>query len=118
MKELILRYFDAFANLYGIIPMKRAYRIIEKQNPELNLTKEQFAEIANDINTDRKYYVIWSEEEVYDENTVDAQLFEKLLIAEYVLLLGDPEDYERLKFEQGDRSFYVPEKEELLKYED
>ena len=39
MKELILRYFDAFANLYGIIPMKRAYRIIEKQNPEFNLTK-------------------------------------------------------------------------------
>ena len=49
MKELILRYFDAFANLYGIIPMKRAYRIIEKQNPELNLTKEQFAEIVNEF---------------------------------------------------------------------
>ena len=47
MKELILRYFDAFANLYGIIPIKRAYRIIEKQNPELNLTKEQFAKIVN-----------------------------------------------------------------------
>jgi len=30
MKELILRYFDAFSNLYGIIPMKRACRIIEK----------------------------------------------------------------------------------------
>ena len=34
LKDLILKYFDAFANLYGIIPMKRAYRIIEKQNPE------------------------------------------------------------------------------------
>ena len=49
MKDLILRYFDAFANLYGIIPIKRAYRIIEKQNPELNLTKEQFAEIVNEL---------------------------------------------------------------------
>ena len=45
LKDLILKYFDAFANLYGIIPMKRAYRIIEKQNPELELTKEQFADV-------------------------------------------------------------------------
>jgi len=118
MKELILRYFDAFANLYGIIPIKRAYRIIEKQNPELNLTKEQFAEIVNEFDFPDKYYVIWSEEEVYDENADDAPLFDKLLIAEYVLTLGDTEDYERLKFEQGDRPFYVPEKDELLKYED
>ena len=57
MKELILRYFDAFANLYGIIPIKRAYRIIEKQNPELNLTKEQFAEIVNEFDFPDKYYV-------------------------------------------------------------
>ena len=118
MKELILRYFDAFANLYGIIPIKRAYRIIEKQNPELNLTKEQFAEIVNEFDFPDKYYVIWSEEEVYDENADDAPLFDKLLIAEYVLTFGDPEDYERLKFEQGDRPFYVPEKDELLKYAD
>ena len=55
MKELILRYFDAFSNLYGIIPMKRAYRIIEKQNPELNLTKEQFAEIVNEFDFPDKY---------------------------------------------------------------
>lgn len=118
MKDLILKYFDAFANLYGIIPMKRAYRIIEKQNPELNLTKEQFAEIVNGINTDRKYYVIWSEEEVYDENAIALDCFEKLLIAEYIIAFGDPEDYEKLVFEQGDRPFYVPEKDELLKYED
>lgn len=118
MKDLILRYFDAFSNLYGIIPMKRAYRIIEKQNPELDLTKEQFAEIVNDINTDQKYYVIWSEEEVYDEDAEETDLFNKLLIAEYVLTFGDSEDYEKLVFEQGDRPFYVPDKDELLKYED
>lgn len=118
MKDLILRYFDAFANLYGIIPMKRAYRIIEKQNPELNLTKEKFAEIVNELNFPDKYYVIWSEEEVYDENADDADLFDKLLIAEYILTFGDPEDYENLVFEQADRPFYVPQKDELLKYED
>ena len=118
MKELILRYFDAFANLYGIIPIKNAYRIIEKQNPELNLTKEQFTEIVNEFDFPDKYYVIWSEEEVYDENADEVNLFDKMLIADYVLTFGDPEDYEKLVFEQGDRPFYVPEKDELLKYED
>ena len=118
MKDLILRYFDAFSNLYGIIPMKRAYRIIEKQNPELNLTKEQFAEIVGELDFPDKYYVIWSEEEVYDENADESDVLDRILIAHYVLTFGDPEDYERLKFEQGDRPFYVPPKEELLKYED
>lgn len=118
MKDLILRYFDAFANLYGIIPMKRAYRIIERQNPELNLTKESFAEIINDLDFPDVHYVVWSEEEVYDENADEPDLFDKLLIADYVITFGDPEDYEHLKFEQGDRPFYVPEKDELLKYED
>lgn len=118
MKDLILRYFDAFSNLYGIIPMRRAYRIIEKQNPELNLTKEQFAEIVGKLDFPDKYYVIWSEEEVYDENADKSDVLDRILIADYVLTFGDPEDYERLKFEQGNRPFYVPEKEELLKYED
>ena len=118
LKDLILKYFDAFANLYGIIPMKRAYRIIEKQNPELNLTKEQFAKIVNTLNIDGKYYVIWSEEEVHNEEAEDCDLFEKLLIADYILTFGDPEDYEKLVCEQADRPYYVPEKNELLKYAD
>ena len=118
IKDLILQYFDAFANLYGIIPMKKAYRIIEKQNPELKLTKEQFAEIVNTLNIDGKYYDILSEDQVYDENAEDCDLFDKLLMAEYIWAFGDPENYEKLVYEQGDRPFYVPDKDELLKYED
>lgn len=98
--------------------MKRAYRIIEKQNPELNLTKEVFAEIINSLDFSDKHYVIWSEDEIYGENADETDLFGKSLIAEYVITFGDPEDYEKLIFEQGDRPFYVPERNELLKYED
>ncbi len=118
MKELIFKYFDAFSNLYGIIPMKKAYRIIEKQNPELEITKEKFSEIVNSMNFPDKHYVIWSEEEVYDENAEDCPVLDKLLIAEYAIMFGDSKDYDALVLEQGDRPFYVPEKEELLKYED
>lgn len=98
--------------------MKRAYRIIEKQNPELNLTKERFTEIVNGLDFSDKHYVIWSEKEVYDEKADETGLFDKLLIADYIIIFGDPEDYEKLKFEQGDNPFYVPDKDELLKYED
>ena len=89
MKDLISRYFEAFANLYGIIPMKRAYRIIEKQNPELNLTKEKFAEIVNGLEIPDFYYVIWSEREVYGENADEADLFDKFLIADYIITFGE-----------------------------
>lgn len=61
---------------------------------------------------------IWSEREVYGENADEADLFDKFLIADYIITFDDPEDYEQLKYEQGDRPFYVPEKNELLKYAD
>ena len=118
MEELLLQYFDAFSNLYGIISMKKAYRIIEKQNPELNLTKECFAEIVNSLDMDGKFYAILSEDKVYNEDAEDCGLFDKLLIADYVLTFGDSEDYEKLVCEQADRPYYVPEKNELLKYAD
>lgn len=118
LKDLILRYFEAFSNLYGIIPMKRAYRIIEKQNPELNLTKEQFAEIVNELDFSKKHYYICCEEELYDEILYDVDVFDKLLLDEYLFALGNINDYEQLKFEQDDKPFYVPPKDELLKYDD
>ena len=39
---LLCTYFGAFCNLYGTVPLYRALRIIRKQNPELELTEEQF----------------------------------------------------------------------------
>ena len=118
MEELIVRYFNACTNLYGMIPMKRVYRIIEKQNPELKLTKEQFTEIVNKLDFSHTFYDILSEEEVYGEDADETDLLDKILIAEYILMFGDPEDYERLAEEQGGRPFYVPEKTELLRYQD
>ena len=98
--------------------MKKAYRIIEKQNPEINLTKERFCEIVDGLDFEDKHYAVLSEDEVYCDDADTADLFDKLLIAEYIFVFGDPADYEKLVFEQGDRPFYVPEKDELLKYED
>ena len=59
----------------------------------------------NELDFPDKYYVIWSEEEVYDENADEVNLLNKMLIADYVLTFGDHEDYEKLVLEHGDRPF-------------
>ena len=48
-EELLRAYFDAFSNLYGIMPLYRAFRIIRKQNPELTLTEEEFLSFAGEM---------------------------------------------------------------------
>lgn len=118
LKKLLADYFDAFSNLYGIIPMRKAYSIIEKQNPELNLTKEKFAETVAEMDLNDVFYFILSEDELYDEDADDCDLFEKLLIAEYLVIFDDYDDFENLRSEQEYKPYYIPEKEELLKYSD
>lgn len=117
MNELLLTYFNAFANLYGTVSMKRAYRIIEKQNPEMELTKEAFAEAVAALDLSEAAYAILSESELHDETADEPDVFKKHLIAEY-LLFGDAEEYEDLASAQEGRSFYAPEKEELFRYTD
>lgn len=118
LQDLIFQYFSAFSNLYGIVPVRKAYSIIEKQNPELNLTKEEFAETVKGMDFDDKFYAILSEKEVYGEDDEDCELFKKQLIADYILTFGDPADYEALVSEQEYKPYYIPEKDELLKYAD
>lgn len=43
--ELIEHYFDAFANLYGVISCDQAYRIIRRQNPQLELSVDDFIQL-------------------------------------------------------------------------
>lgn len=116
--DLIAEYLEAFSNLYGIIPMWKAYSIIDKQNPELKLTKEQFAENVSHIDLTDKFFDILAEEELYNKPSDDIDFFKKMLIAEYLLCDDDPDDYECLAEEQQYRPYYIPEKEELLKYRD
>lgn len=40
VRQLLTTYVKAFNNLYAITPVYRAWRIIQKQNPALPLTRE------------------------------------------------------------------------------
>ena len=66
---LLRTYFDAFNNLYGIVPLYRALRIIRKQNPELALTEEQFLAFADGIDEEEQNCIVAGPEEIYDDVT-------------------------------------------------
>ena len=42
------KYFNAMANLYGIIPLRKAYEIISSQSPKL-VTRDEFLAFAEII---------------------------------------------------------------------
>ncbi len=121
-KDLILQYFDAFQNLYAIISMKRALRIIRQQNPALELTDEDFIDFLsgylNSEEYEHKYYQILFDCEMYDQPPVhDADPLQQFLISEYLYAM-DTESYDELKEAQKDYRFYIPDREELLLYAD
>ncbi len=120
-KELILQYFDAFQNLYGIISMKRALRIIREQNPALVLSDADFIDFLDDFcdteEYDHMYYIIVFDSEMYEEAVSETDPLKQFLISEY-LYTCDDDGYEELKDAQEGYRFYIPAKEELLRYAD
>lgn len=116
--ELIEQYFDAFSNFYAIISMKRAFRIIKEQNPELDLREDDFIEFVNGIDIDKGFYIIVYDEEMYGDEPCDkTDCMKKFLINEFLYAVDD-EAYDEMKHMQDGLIFYVPEKETLLKYSD
>ena len=116
IKELLRSYFDAFTNLYGITPMYRALRIIQKQNPELALTEEAFLSFVDEIEQEDHYYIIAGAEDIYCDVNDPTPPLKREIIADYLCELDDC--YDELRVEQEGKPFYIPEKESLLKYQD
>ncbi len=116
--ELIERYFDAFSHLYGIISMKRALRIIKEQNSDIGISEDAFIEFVTTYNFDKKYYIIVFDSEMYsNEPSNETDVLKKFLITEFLYSVDD-EAYDEMKEIQEGIRFYVPPKDELLKYAD
>lgn len=118
-QNLLYMYFDAFANLYGIVPLYRALRIIQKQNPKLGLTEEQFLAFVDQLENEHHFYAIVAEDEAYTDVPKTTPM-KRDLVSEYLYALDEGyfDEYCDLKEEQADKPFFIPEKEELLKYAD
>lgn len=116
-EELLRAYFDAFANLYGIMPLYRAFRIIRKQNPELVLTEEEFLALAGRLEQENHYYIIAGEEDIYEDAEEPTPPMKREIIAEHLYAVNGFESYAELKEQQEGKPFYIPEKEKLLRYQ-
>lgn len=109
------KYFHAMSNFYGIIPLRKAYRIIHQLSPRL-ITEDEFWAFAEIAVHECENYYIMGEDELYqdvgkttlhDSNIIDAFLF-----------VGGDDNYGLTKRSQQGKPYYVPDKKELLKYND
>lgn len=117
--RLLRKYFNAFAHLYGIIPLEKAYEIIHSQCPKL-INEEEFYAFAEIARHECEDFFILGEEELYvDGEKTPLSQYE---IIDAMLLLGiAPEDEDPFiltKEFQGEKPYYVPDKQELLLYAD
>lgn len=109
------KYFNAMANLYGVITLKKAYEIISSQSPNLVNEAEflAFAEIARHENED---YLILGNDEIYSDGKTESVLDREII--DIVLFDEDTEAYFHTKQGQQGKTFYIPEKKQLLLYSD
>lgn len=111
--ELLRRYFEAMNNFYQIIPLKRMLRIINSQNDE-QYSEEDFLAFAEIARHDRHFYYILGKEEIYDDEP-ESKPFDRELLHESLL---EFDLYYEMADAKCDKPYYVPEKDDLLKYED
>ncbi|GEM_PF-5493429 len=110
---LILEYLDAMAEFYELIPMTEVYRIVSMQNEGID--EDEFYKVAEAVKESKDFYfAIYSYEEYYDEDVHD-DIRKCSLMQESVYAVAE-DIYENLLERQKGKEFYVPEKEELLKY--
>lgn len=114
-KNLLLRYCRAASNLYGMIPLSKLLSIYNSQNECIN--QEQFLDFIENIDYSNEHFAVVGDDEVY-EDVSETKPIERNLVGEYLYALGDFEDYCIVQEKQFGKSYYVPDKEKLLKYED
>ena len=114
-KDLLNRYFDAAANLYGIISLKKLLEIYNMQNEPID--DESFLEFADTIDLSHKHFDIVGEDEFYDD-VDETPPIKRDIVAEYLLQDDYFECYYMTKEGQAGKPYYIPDKNQLLKYED
>lgn len=112
--RLLYQYFDAAANLYGIIPLRTLLRIYNSQNEPIS--KEDFVKFVDSIYLDTKYYYIFATEEAFNDIS-EIDTIDKNLVAEYLCMYDYSEYFDMLELQMG-KEYYIPDKKQFLKYAD
>lgn len=116
--QLLKDYFDAFCRFYYRISLRDAYDILKRHNGDLIScdTFIAFSEVVRHEESRTCNYLILGEDELY-EDVDDTQPIDREIVAEHLVMYDDG-DYDRFVAVQSRKPFYVPGKEEFLKYSD
>ena len=113
--RLLRKYFNAMANLYGIIPLHKAKEIIFSLSPKL-VTEEEFLAFAEIARHECDDYYILGDDELYSDvrhtKPLDREIISAVLMAESIDCVIE------IKRNQQGKPYYVPDKNHLLEYVD
>lgn len=109
---LLRRYFAAMANLYGVIPLRRAKSILFSYEPDL-VTEEEFWAFAEIARHEARDFYLLADDELYSGMRKKRSPEQRKIVAS-VCLMG--EDIGALEELQKGKPYFCPEKEELFKY--
>lgn len=116
--KLLEDYFDAFSNLYNILPLEDAFGIINEQNKGL-LTKEKFitfSEIMRHDKPEDRFYYILGVDELYND-APKPEPMERMIVHESLVDI-DYEYFYDMHNAQAGKPLCMLSKEETLKYRD
>lgn len=111
------KLFYAFANLYGIIPIRKIYEILT-DSYGMEISEKSFLDLCEYFRYEQKsYFYIFGREEYYQEDTSPAsEPMDRLLAFDPFVEFDDA--YELVLSLKEGKPWYVPPIEELEKYED
>lgn len=113
--RMLRKYFNAMANLYGIIPLSKAWEIVHSQCPRM-VTEAEFFAFAKIARHECEDYYILGAHEVYTDEKRTAFSQYEIIGVDLFGILGDL--YYPTKECQEGKPYYIPEKQELLRYAD
>lgn len=110
----IHNYFDAASNLYARISLRMLYKIYNSQNPPVS--QEDFLAAAEIISHEKRPYSVLRPC-VFHKDAGASQPMDQEVVAEHLYMVDD-EDYYILERAQEGKPWYIPGREEFLKYTD
>ena len=114
--RLLRKYFNALANLYGVVPLRQAYKIITDQNPKL-VTRDEFLAFSEVARHECEDYYLLGLDELYIDGPDSVDPMERELI-DIALVDESLDRYHELLRQHQDKPYFIPKKTALLAYED
>lgn len=113
--SLLHDYFNAFSNLYQVLPLSDAYKIIDSHNSGM-ITFDEFISFSEIARHEQHYYYILAKDELFldapEEEPIDREIVHESLVD------IDLEEYYNMVENQNNKPLNILSKQEMLNYKD